>query len=187
LESFTVGSHEFYLAYAASHPGVYTLLDNGHFHPTEYVSDKISALLTCFDKIPLHVTRPVRWDSDHVVLLDDELKEIAKEIVRNGALGKVLIGLDFFDASINRVAAWVVGVRNMQKALLTALLCPWGHLRQMQDDGDFTALMAAQEYYKTLPFGAVWEEFCLRHRVPADDKWLGIVKEYERDVLLKRK
>jgi L-rhamnose isomerase len=186
LESFTVGSGEFYLAYAASRPGVYNLLDNGHYHPMEFVSDKISALLTTFDKIPLHVTRPVRWDSDHVVLLDDELKEIAKEIVRNDALDKVLIGLDFFDASINRVAAWVVGVRNMQKALLVALLCPWGKLRNMQDDGDFTALMAEQELYKTLPFGIVWEEFCARNDVPTDDKWLEAVRAYERDVLIKR-
>ncbi|MCL2499173.1 MAG: L-rhamnose isomerase [Defluviitaleaceae bacterium] len=186
LESFTVGSNEFYLSYAASRSGVYNLLDNGHFHPTEHVSDKISALLTRFDKIPLHVTRPVRWDSDHVVLLDDELKEIANEIVRCDAIDKVLIGLDFFDASINRVAAWVVGVRNMQKALLIALLCPWDKLRKMQDDGDFTSLMVAREFHKTLPFGAVWEEFCTRNGVPTDDAWLGIVRAYEKDVLIKR-
>jgi L-rhamnose isomerase len=161
-------------------------LDNGHFHPTEFVSDKISSLLTCFDKVPLHVTRPVRWDSDHVVLLDDELKEIAKEIVRNNALEKVLIGLDFFDASINRLAAWVVGVRNMQKALLYALLCPWDKLRQMQDSGDFTSLMVEQEMYKIMPFGAVWEEFCERGNVPNDAGWLEVVRGYEGDVLLKR-
>ena len=124
LEAYTVGSSEFYLNYAAARPGVYNLLDNGHYHPTEMVSDKISAMLAFYDLLPLHVTRPMRWDSDHVVLLDDELREIAKEIVRNDALERVLIGLDFFDASINRVAAWVVGTRSMQKALLYALLRP---------------------------------------------------------------
>ena len=186
LEAYTVGSNEFYLAYAASHPGVYNLLDNGHFHPTEFVSDKIPSLLTQFDKIPLHVTRPMRWDSDHVVLLEDELKEIAKEIIRNNALEKVLIGLDFFDASINRVAAWVVGTRNMQKALIYAMLFPWDKLRSMQDKGDFTSLMVEQEAIKTYPFGAVWEEFCIRNDVPLDDSWLPLVRDYERDVLLKR-
>jgi len=186
LESFTVGSNEFYLTYAASRKDVYVLLDNGHFHPMEYVSEKLSSLLTRFDKIPLHVTRPVRWDSDHVVLLDDELKEIAKEIVRNDALQKILIGLDFFDASINRIAAWVVGVRNMQKALLLALLCPWDRLRKMQDEGNFTSLMIEQEMYKTLPFGAVWEEFCERNNVPNDRGWFEIVQSYEEDVLSKR-
>jgi len=186
LESFTVGSNEFYLAYAGSRQGVYNLLDNGHYHPMEYVSDKLSALLTTFDKIPLHVTRPVRWDSDHVVLLEDELKEIAKEIVRNDALQKVLIGLDFFDASINRIAAWVVGVRNMQKALLLALLSPWDKLRNMQDSGAFTALMVEQEMLKTLPFGAVWEEFCTRNHVQNDGEWFEVVQAYEKDVLLKR-
>jgi len=186
LESYTTGSSEFYLAYASSRDGVYNLLDSGHYHPLEYISDKIPSLLTRFDKIPLHVTRSVRWDSDHVVLLEDELKEIAKEIVRNEALEKVLIGLDFFDASINRVAAWVVGVRNMQKALLYAMLYKWETLRGLQDSGDFTALMAEQEMYKTLPFGAVWEEFCARNNVPDDGQWLRIVREYEQNVLLKR-
>ena len=186
LESYTVGSNEFYLAYAASNPGVYNLLDNGHYHPTERASDKIPSLLTQYDKIPLHVTRPVRWDSDHVVLLEDELKDIAAEIVRSDAFDKVLIGLDFFDASINRVAAWVVGTRNMQKALLLALLCPWGKLRKLQDEGNFTELMVLQEAIKTYPFGAVWEEFCERNKVPSDDAWLDIVQEYEKDVLLKR-
>ncbi|MCL2034865.1 MAG: L-rhamnose isomerase [Oscillospiraceae bacterium] len=186
LESYTTGSSEFYLAYASNRDGVYNLLDSGHYHPLEYISDKIPSLLTRFDKIPLHVTRSVRWDSDHVVLLEDELKEIAKEIVRNEALEKVLIGLDFFDASINRVAAWVVGVRNMQKALLYAMLYKWETLRGLQDSGDFTALMAEQEMYKTLPFGAVWEEFCARNNVPDDGQWLQIVREYEQNVLLKR-
>ena len=186
-EAYTVGGGEFYLAYAASNPGVYNLLDNGHYHPMEYVGDKIPSLLAFFDKIPLHVTRPVRWDSDHVVLLDDELKEIAKEIIRCDALDKVLIGLDFFDASINRIAAWVVGARNMQKALLLAMLSPWDTLRGLQDGADFTGLMAAQEALKTLPFGAVWEEFCARNGVPRDGDWLPLVRAYEKDALLKRK
>ena len=138
LESYTVGSNEFYMSYAGTHPGVYNLLDNGHYHPTEVVSDKIPALLCFFDKIPLHVTRPVRWDSDHVVAFDDELKEIMKEIVRNDALDRVLIGLDFFDASINRVAAWIIGTRNAEKALLWALLQPNQQLKALQDAGNFT-------------------------------------------------
>jgi len=186
LESYTVGSSEFYLAYAASNPGVYNLLDNGHYHPTEGIGDKIPSLLTQYDKLPLHVTRPVRWDSDHVVLLQDELKDIAAEIVRCDALDKVLIGLDFFDASINRVAAWIVGVRNMQKALVCALLTPWDRLRKLQDSGAFTDLMVEMEAIKTYPFGAVWEEFCQRNNVPTDDEWMSIVKKYESDVLVKR-
>lgn len=186
LEAYTVGSSEFYLGYAVGRPGVYNLLDNGHYHPTEMVSDKISSLLTVFDKLPLHVTRPVRWDSDHVVLFEDEIREIAKEIVRNNALDRVLIGLDFFDASINRVAAWVVGTRNMQKALLCALLQPHDRLRELQDSGGFTELMVLQEELKTYPFGAVWEEFCSRSGVPMDGSWLEQVRRYEVDVLVKR-
>lgn len=186
VESFTVGSAEFYLSYAASHPGVYDLLDNGHYHPTEIVSDKIPSLLAFFDKVPLHVTRSVRWDSDHVVLLEDETKEIAKEIVRCGALDRVLIGLDFFDASINRVAAWIVGTRNMQKALLGALLMPWERLRALQDEARFTELMALHEAIKTLPFGAVWEAYLDRSGMPYDEDWLAIVQDYERNVLAKR-
>lgn len=187
LESYTVGSAEFYLSYAASHPGVYDLLDNGHYHPTEFVSDKIPAFLCFFDKVPLHVTRPVRWDSDHVVLFDDELREIAKEIVRNDALGRVMIGLDFFDASINRVAAWVVGTRNMEKALLWALLQPNARMRGLQDKADFTALMVLSEKLKTMPFSAVWERYCEGQGVPADDlEWLERVMQYEKDVLSKR-
>lgn len=186
LEAYTVGSAEFYLSYAASHPGVYDLLDNGHYHPTEVVSDKIPAMLCQFDKVPLHVTRPMRWDSDHVVRLEDEIKEIAVEIVRSDALDKVLIGLDYFDASINRVAAWVIGVRNMQKALLCALLMPHDALKKLQEAQRFTELMALQEALKTMPWGAVWEEFCAREQVPADEKWLDGVLAYERDVLLGR-
>ena len=186
LESYTVGSNEFYMSYAASHKGVYNLLDNGHYHPTEYVSDKIPALLAFFDKVPLHVTRGVRWDSDHVVLFEDELKEIMKEIVRNDALDKVLIGLDFFDASINRIAAWVIGARNAQKELLWALLQPDDELRKMQDNADFTGKMMLMEEVKTLPFGDVWEEYCARQGVPADKAWYDEVTDYERRVLVNR-
>ncbi|MBP3300012.1 MAG: L-rhamnose isomerase [Clostridia bacterium] len=184
VESYTVGSGEFYVSYAASHPGVYYLLDNGHFHPTEVVSDKIPALLPFFDKIPLHVSRPVRWDSDHVVIFDDELKEIAKEIVRNDATEKVLIGLDFFDASINRIAAWVVGTRNMQKALLFALLQP--DLKAAQNEGNFTDVLVLSEEAKTLPFGDVWAEYCNRSGVPAGSEWLKSVRDYEKTVLATR-
>lgn len=180
LESYTVGSNEFYMSYAATHPGVYHLLDNGHYHPTETVSDKIPALLTFFDILPLHVTRGVRWDSDHVVILDDELKEIMKEIVRCDALDKVLIGLDYFDASVNRVAAWVIGARNARKALLWALLQPHGELKKLQDAGDFTRKLMLMEECKTLPFGDVWAELCERQGVPADESWYETVIKEER-------
>ena len=186
LESYTVGSAEFYSAYAASNPGVYYLLDNGHFHPTEMVSDKLSSMLCFFDKVPLHVTRPVRWDSDHVVAYDDETREIAREIVRNDALDRVIIGLDFFDASINRVAAWVVGVRNMQKALLYGLLQPYEQLKAYQDAADYTAMLVYQEEIKSYPLSDIWEEYCKREGVPADASWYNTVKQYETDVLLKR-
>ena len=186
LEAYTVGSSEFYLSYAAATPGVYCLLDNGHYHPTEVVSDKIPSLLAFFDKIPLHVTRGVRWDSDHVVLFEDELKEITKEIVRNDATDKVMIGLDFFDASINRVAAWVVGTRNMQKALLFALLMPHDTLRDMQNKGDFTRLMMMNEEIKTLPFGDIWEKYCETQGVPATKDWYSEIEKYEADVQSKR-
>lgn len=187
IESYTVGSNEFYMSYAATHPGVYNLLDNGHYHPTEVVSDKIPALLAFFDKVPLHVTRGVRWDSDHVVILDDELKEIMKEIVRNDALDKVLIGLDFFDASINRIAAWVIGTRNAQKALLWALLQPHEALKEMQDRADFTRRLMTMEEMKTMPFGDIWAEYCQRQGVPADGSWYEEVMEYEKTVLEGRK
>lgn len=186
VESYTVGSNEFYMSYAASRKGVYNLLDNGHYHPTEVISDKIPSLLAFFDKIPLHVTRPVRWDSDHVVLFEDELKEIAKEIVRNGAIDKVLVGLDYFDASINRVAAWVIGTRNMQKALLYALLMPNTRLKQLQDSGNFTELMMLNEEIKTYPFGDIWEHYCESESVPSGSEWFDTVKKYENEVLLKR-
>jgi L-rhamnose isomerase len=188
VESYTVGSNEFYMSYAASRPGVYNLLDNGHFHPTEYVSDKIPALLPFFNKIPLHVTRSVRWDSDHVVLYDDELREMMKEIVRNSALDKALIGLDFFDASINRIAAWVIGTRSVQKALLFALLQPDERLRALQDNGNFTEKMMVMEEMKTLPFGDVWEEYCRRQGVCANDEdWFAEIAQYEKEVLFRRK
>lgn len=186
LESYTVGSNEFYMNYAATHPGVYNLLDNGHYHPMEMVSDKIPALLCYYDKLPLHITRPVRWDSDHVVLLDDELKEIMKEVVRNGAMDKVLIGLDFFDASINRVAAWVVGTRNVQKALLWALLQPNETLKELQDKADFTRKMVLMEESKTLPFGSIWSEYCRREGVPDDGGWFQEIERYEAEVQSKR-
>lgn len=185
VESYTVGSAEFYQNYAARN-GICCLLDNGHFHPTETVSDKIPSMLAFSDHVALHVTRPVRWDSDHVVLLEDELKEIAKEIVRNDATKKVLIGLDYFDASINRIAAWVIGARNMQKALLNALLQPHDELKKLQDAGNFTKLMVMNEEAKTLPFGDVWEEYCVRQNVPAGSDWFGLVERYEKNVLKKR-
>ena len=151
-----------------------------------FISDKIPAMLCFFDKVPLHVTRPVRWDSDHVVLFDDETREIMKEIVRCDALDKVLIGLDFFDASINRIAAWVVGTRSAQKALLFALLQPNKTLKALQDSASFTEKMVVMEEAKTLPFGDVWEEYCRRENVPADGEWFADVQKYEQDVLSRR-
>ncbi|GHV75203.1 L-rhamnose isomerase [Spirochaetia bacterium] len=185
LESYTVGSADFYLTYAAK-AGISVLLDNGHYHPTELVSDKIPSLLLFFDKIALHVTRGVRWDSDHVVLFEDEIKEIAKEIIRNNAPDRVLIGLDYFDASINRIAAWVTGARNMQKALLNALLLPHGDLQKLQDTESFSKLLVCQEELKTLPFGAVWDEYLKRQKIAGGD-WYTAVAQYEEDVLKLRK
>ena len=186
-ESYVVGSHEFFMGYAGKHPEVMVTLDTGHFHPTEVISNKISAMALFSDELLLHVSRPVRWDSDHVVILDDELKEIAKEIIRNDALDKVLIGLDFFDASINRVAAWVIGTRNMQKALLSAMLEPHARLKKLQDEGNFTELLMLSEEVKTLPFGIVWEEYCRREGVPADESWYKEVMAYEAKILEERK
>lgn len=185
LESYTVGSNEFYQNYAATR-GICCLLDNGHYHPTEVVSDKIPSLLAFYDKVALHVTRGVRWDSDHVVLFEDELKEICKEIVRNGATEKVMIGLDYFDASINRISAWVVGERNMDKALLYALLQPDDTLKKMQDEANFTEQMVLQEEMKTLPYGDVWEEYLRRNNFSGAD-WFEKVRDYERKVLKERK
>ena len=185
LESYTVGSNEFYQNYAATR-GICCLLDNGHYHPTEVVSDKIPSLLAFYDTVALHVTRGVRWDSDHVVLLEDELKEIAKEIVRNDATDKVMIGLDYFDASINRISAWVVGERNMDKALLYALLQPSETLQKMQDEANFTEQMVLQEEMKTLPYGDVWEEYLRRNKFAGAD-WFEQVRAYENKVLKARR
>ena len=183
VESYTVGSAEFCLSYS-DHKGITPLMDNGHYHPTELVSDKISSLLLFNEKIALHVTRAVRWDSDHVVVLDDETKEIAKEIVRCGALERVFIATDYFDASINRISAWVTGVRSLQKALLFALLQPDARLRALQEGGNFTEIMYIQEEFKTMPLGDVWEEFLCREGVTAN--YLDEVKKYENEVLSKR-
>ncbi|WP_462409537.1 L-rhamnose isomerase [Neobacillus sp. Marseille-QA0830] len=184
-ESYVVGSHEFYLNYAMKNDKL-CLLDTGHYHPTETVSNKISSMLLFSEKLALHVSRPVRWDSDHVVILDDELKEIALEIVRNDALDRVIIGLDFFDASINRVAAWTIGTRNMIKALLSAMLVPNEQLKQLQEEGNFTERLALMEEFKTYPFGAVWDYYCEQMGVPVKESWLEEVKAYEQEVLLKR-
>lgn len=185
MESYTVGSSEFAMNYVTKN-GIVPLMDNGHYHPTEVVSDKISSMLLFHDKIALHVTRPVRWDSDHVVLLDDETKEIAKEIIRNQASDRVFLALDFFDASINRIAAWVVGMRNMQKALLYALLSPNQRLKELQDTGKMTELMMQQEELKTYPMGAVWDYFCQQEEVPVRESWYQEVQNYESSVLNKR-
>lgn len=184
-ESYVVGSHEFYLGYAVS-SGAMLCLDTGHFHPTEVVSDKISAVMNFVDEILLHVSRGVRWDSDHVVVLSDELRAIAQELVRGDYLDRVHIGLDFFDASINRIAAWVIGTRCMIKALLIALLEPTRMLRRLEAEGDHTARLAMLEELKTLPFGAVWDSYCIRSNVPAGDAWLAEVRAYEENVLSRR-
>ncbi len=186
VEAYTVGSAEFALSYAAmNREKCIPLMDNGHYHPTELVSDKIPALLAFFPEIALHITRGLRWDSDHVVLFDDETREIATEIVRCGGLdGRVKIALDFFDASINRIAAWVVGYRNVQKSLLYALLLP--DMRSLQDSGRWTEIMAAREAAKMLPFGEIWDEYCRRSDVPSDGEWLAEVQRYEREVLSER-
>lgn len=183
LESYTVGSNEFYQIYAAK-KGICCLLDNGHYHPTEYVSDKLPSLLAFYDRLALHITRGVRWDSDHVVTLEDELKEIAKEIVRNHATDKVMIGLDYFDASINRIFAWVTGYRSVRKALLYALLLPHDRLKRLQDEGDFTQLMYLQEKIKLLPFSDVWDEYL--RRAGMDKNEYTEIKNYEKTVLMER-
>jgi L-rhamnose isomerase len=184
LESYTVGSADFYMGYAAKR-GLCPLLDNGHYHPTELVSDKISSVLSLFDMMALHITRPVRWDSDHVPLFEDEVKEIAKEIIRCHGEDRVLIGLDYFDASINRIAAWVTGARTAQKALLYALLQPHDELKKLQDGLQYTKLLVWQEELKTLPFGAVWGEYLRRQNCPGN-QWFSAVETYEADVLRKR-
>lgn len=187
VESFTAGSAEFTLSFAAEHKDkCLPLMDNGHYHPTEVVSDKIPALLCFFPEIALHITRGVRWDSDHVLLFDDETREMAKEIVRNDALDRVYMALDYFDASINRISAWAVGLRSWQKALLYAMLSPNAALKALQDENKLTELMMLQEEVKTLPFGDVWAEYCERCGVAGDKSWFEEIKKYEADVLSKR-
>ncbi len=183
LESYTVGSAEFCLSYA-DYKGITPLMDNGHYHPTESVADKISALLLFNEKIALHVTRGVRWDSDHVVLFDDECRDIAAEIVKCNALDRVFLATDYFDASINRISAWVTGVRNLQKAMLCALLMPFERMKALQDNGEMTELMVLNEELKTAPFGDIWQELLDREGVVSD--YLSVIKEYEREVLVKR-
>jgi L-rhamnose isomerase len=184
-ESYVVGSHEFYVGYALSRKKLLTV-DTGHYHPTEAPSDKISALFMFLPEIALHVSRGIRWDSDHVVTLSDELEALAQELVWGDYLGRTRIGLDYFDASINRIAAWVIGTRCMIKALLLALVAPIGKLRQAEAEGDFTTRLALQEEMKTLPFGAVWDYYCLKAQVPAGETWLAEVKKYEKEVLSQR-
>ena len=186
VESFTAGSAEFTLSFAATHDGCLPLMDNGHYHPTEVVSDKIPALLCFYPEIALHITRGVRWDSDHVLLFDDETKEMAKEIVRCNALDRVYMALDYFDASINRVSAWAVGLRSWQKALLAALCTPNEMLKKLQDEANFTELMAMQEEIKMLPFGDIWAQYCEECGVPGDKSWFEEIKKYEADVQSKR-
>lgn len=185
-ESYTAGSAEFTLSFAATHEGVIPLMDNGHYHPTEYVSDKISSLLCFYDEIALHITRPVRWDSDHVVLLDDETKELAKEIIRCDGLNRIHMALDYFDASINRVAAWIIGYRSLEKALLAAMLIPHDLEKKLQEEGRMTELMILQEQLKTYPLGDVWDKYCSECGVDGDLSWYDKIKEYEDKVLSKR-
>ena len=184
-ESYTVASHEFSLGYAISRGIAYTL-DAGHFHPTEVISDKISSVLLYTKELLLHVSRPVRWDSDHVVIFDDELNAIADALTRTGLCARTHIGLDYFDASINRVAAWVIGTRNMQKALLRSLLTPTKTLRDAELSGDYTTRLALTEELKSYPFADVWDRFCEISGVPVREGWLGEVKKYEKEVLSKR-
>jgi L-rhamnose isomerase len=185
VESYTVGSHEFYLGYAVSRQ-ILLCLDAGHFHPTEMISEKIPSVLLFCPGLLLHVSRPVRWDSDHVVILDNELEAIAKEVIRSGKTDRVHIGLDFFDASINRVAAWVIGTRNMLKALLIALLEPTDDLRKAELDMDYTRRLALLEELKTLPWAAVWDCYCARKGVPTGMAWFDEIRQYEKAVLSKR-
>ena len=185
LESYTVGSAEFGMGYVLSR-GIVPLMDNGHYHPTEMVSDKISSMLLFSDKLALHVTRAVRWDSDHVIRLDDETKEIAKEIVASGRMDDIFIALDYFDASINRIAAWTAGLRNFRKALIIGMLTPNACLAKLQNEGRMTELLVLQEEIKAYPWGAVYDEYCRRLNVPVGEKWLEEVLGYEKEVLSKR-
>lgn len=184
-ESYVVGSHEFYLGYAITR-NVLLCLDSGHFHPTEVISDKLSAVLCWTDEVLLHVSRGVRWDSDHVVTLTDELEAIAQELVRGDYLGRVRLGLDYFDASINRVAAWVIGARALLRAMLLALVEPTERLRSLEAEGDLTGRLALMEEWKTMPVGAVWDYHCARSGVPVGLSWLEEVRRHEREVLSRR-
>ena len=186
VEAFTSGSAEFALTFTATHYGCLPLMDNGHYHPTEMVSDKIPALLCFFPEIALHITRPIRWDSDHVVLFDDETREMAKEIVRCDALDRVYMALDYFDASINRISAWTMGFRNWQKALLNALCTPNELLTKLQNTNELTELQVVQDEMKTMPFGDIWDEYCRLCSVKCDREWFDDVKDYEIQVLNKR-
>ncbi|MFA0440851.1 L-rhamnose isomerase [Vibrio sp. 10N.222.51.C12] len=185
-EAYTAGSNEFYMGYASTRD-IVLCLDAGHYHPTEVISDKISSTSLFVNEMLLHVSRPIRWDSDHVVLLDDETQAVANEIIRHNLLDRVNIGLDFFDASINRVAAWVIGTRNMRKALLRALLEPTQQLKDLELSGDYTSRLAMMEELKSLPWTAVWDHYCLSQDVPVGSDWLGQVKQYENEILLNRK
>jgi L-rhamnose isomerase len=184
-ESYVVGSHEFYLGYAITH-NVLLCLDSGHFHPTESIADKLSSVLLYIDEVLLHISRGVRWDSDHVVTLSDETQAMLQEVVRNDALERVHIGLDFFDASINRVAAWVIGARNVQRAALLALLEPTAQLRELEQAGDYTARLALLEELKGMPWAAVWDQFCLQHNVPVGRQYLDEIRSYETQELARR-
>jgi len=184
-ESYVTGSYDFYLSYALQNEKL-LCLDTGHFHPTENVYDKISTSLLYLDEILLHITRSVRWDSDHVVAFDDKLNKVVEEIIRNDFLDRVHVGLDFFDASINRTAAWVIGMRNTQKAFLKAMLEPVAQLKEFENKGDFTSRLALMEEYKTYPFNAVWDYYCLKNEVPVGSDWLAEIKEYEKNVLSQR-
>jgi L-rhamnose isomerase len=184
-ESYTVGMHEFYLGYAVKHQTL-LCLDAGHYHPTENMADKISSVLCFVPEILLHVSRGIRWDSDHVVTLTDELLGIAQELVRGNYLERTHLGLDFFDASINRVVAWVIGARNLQRALCFALLEPYESYQRLERDGDYTARLAMMEEAKTLPWSAVWDYYCLQQEAPVGEAWLAEVRRYEKEVLSQR-
>jgi len=184
-ESYVVGSHEFYIGYATQNQTL-LCLDAGHFHPTEVISDKISSMLLYVPELLLHVSRGVRWDSDHVVTLTDELQAIMQEVVRSGQMNRVHIGLDFFDASINRVAAWVIGTRNALRAMLMAMLEPIGQMRAFEQSGDFTSRLALLEELKGMPFGAVWDYYCESRNVPVGMDFMSVIKEYEEKELSKR-
>jgi L-rhamnose isomerase len=185
-ECYVVGSHDFYLAYALKH-GLLVCIDMGHYHPTESIGDKLSSILLHMPELMIHVSRGVRWDSDHVPILDDQLRDVAAEVVRCGALDRVHLALDYFDASINRVAAWIVGARATQRALLCALLEPWEMLLEAEEGGDYTGRLALQEESKALPLGAVWNKFCKDQGVLSDREWMPEIREYEKSVQSKRR